>query len=340
MNRKISSGVVMFGLSVCALALFTPLVADAAAVYFREDFEGYAVDSYPSTFTQVYNGTGDANQKVISTTGQSGSPTQVFQLQGRSGWASEHIWTLPATLPDTLVIDAYVQPVEGQWPGRFGLRNPAGTWGTRISAVLFDSGGEINALQSGNDNSKIQLGTYTMNTWYRVRLEHHLSARTYDVFIDGVQVGSDIPMHPTLAPTQLHLTAGNTGTPNTIYFDDVGVYDSDPAVLVPTVTTDPATGIVGTSATLNGTVNGNGLETTVTFEYGTDTSYGSTVAAVPNTVNGTVTTAVSADVSGLLPYQTYHFRVVATNAAGSTVGADRNFGSLPVELLLFTVDGR
>ena len=38
--------------------------------------------------------------------------------------------------------------------------------------------------------------------------------------------------------------------------------------------------------------------------------------------------AVTAPISGLAPSTTYHFRVVATNAAGTTLGADRTFTTL------------
>ena len=44
------------------------------------------------------------------------------------------------------------------------------------------------------------------------------------------------------------------------------------------VTTNPATNVASFSATLNGSVNPHGLTTTVYFQYGTTTSYGSTTA--------------------------------------------------------------
>ncbi len=194
--------------------------------FFYEDFEGYAENSYPDSFTLIYNGSGNAEQKVITTAGPDTTSTKVFRLQGVNYWASEHIRALPAELPSTLVIDAYIKPVSGAWPGRFGLRSPEGSWGTRISAVLFENG-KILALQDGDDGSKIELGTYTDDHWYKVTLEHDISARTYNVYINGSQVGTAISMHPTLAPTQLHLTAGNTGT-NEIYYENVGIYDSLP----------------------------------------------------------------------------------------------------------------
>ena len=50
----------------------------------------------------------------------------------------------------------------------------------------------------------------------------------------------------------------------------------------PIATTNAATGISSTGATLNGIVNANGASTTVTFEYGLTTSYGTTVTADQN----------------------------------------------------------
>ena len=47
----------------------------------------------------------------------------------------------------------------------------------------------------------------------------------------------------------------------------------------PTATTGAATGITMSEATLNGTVNAYGADTTVTFEYGLDAAYGTTVTA-------------------------------------------------------------
>jgi hypothetical protein len=92
----------------------------------------------------------------------------------------------------------------------------------------------------------------------------------------------------------------------------------------PTVTTSAATNFSsGTSATLNGTVNPNGSSTTVYFQYGTTTSYGSTT---PNqTFTGSTTWNVSSNISGLTPFTTYHFRIVATNCGGTNYGVDRTF---------------
>ncbi|HTX88257.1 MAG TPA: T9SS type A sorting domain-containing protein [Bacteroidales bacterium] len=101
------------------------------------------------------------------------------------------------------------------------------------------------------------------------------------------------------------------------------------AAIPPTVVTNPATAIASTGATLNGTVTANNSSTTVTFEYGLTAAYGSTINAVPLTVNGMVATAVAANVTGLLPCTLYHFRVKGVNVAGTSNGGDLTFTTLP-----------
>ncbi len=71
-------------------------------------------------------------------------------------------------------------------------------------------------------------------------------------------------------------------------------------------------------------MNPNGQATTWYFEYGTTTSYGTRTGNV-SAGSGTANTAASASVSGLTPGATYHYRVVATNGAGTVRGADGIF---------------
>jgi hypothetical protein len=98
--------------------------------------------------------------------------------------------------------------------------------------------------------------------------------------------------------------------------------------VAPTATTGPATDISAYTATLNGTVNAFNDDTTVTFEYGLDTSYGSTVTADQSPVTGLTDTPVSAAVTGLTANVTYHFRVVAANSVGTIYGADMTFTTI------------
>jgi plastocyanin len=94
----------------------------------------------------------------------------------------------------------------------------------------------------------------------------------------------------------------------------------------PVVATNPATLIASFSATLNGSLNPHGLTTTVYFQYGTTTSYGSNTPM--QTQTGNTYRNISANISGLNPNTVYHFRIVATNSAGTRFGGDRMFTTL------------
>jgi hypothetical protein len=100
-------------------------------------------------------------------------------------------------------------------------------------------------------------------------------------------------------------------------------------------TTVGASDVTHQAAFLNGRVDPEGSPVEACrFEWGTTTEYGATVPCSPDSLgSGTANVPVSAEVSYLVPGSTYHFRVVASNAAGEQVGADRTFtaGSAPAE---------
>ena len=105
-------------------------------------------------------------------------------------------------------------------------------------------------------------------------------------------------------------------------------------VYAPLAQTDPATGVTTTAATLNGQVNPNNDATDAHFEYGTTTGYGQTtppqalvldVDPVSLLTNDYRLHQVQAPVSGLTCATTYHYRVVAVNPEGTTLGADQLF---------------
>jgi hypothetical protein len=94
----------------------------------------------------------------------------------------------------------------------------------------------------------------------------------------------------------------------------------------PAVTTSAASGVTDTAATLNGTVNPEGAATTYQFQYGTSTSYGSVTPASPASAgSGSSAVGESADLSGLSASTTYDYRLVATNATGTTDGSNQTF---------------
>lgn len=93
----------------------------------------------------------------------------------------------------------------------------------------------------------------------------------------------------------------------------------------PPAISNQRTADVGTdAATATASVNANGAATTYSIEWGTSNRYGSQTAAAP-AGSAKIATTVTARITGLRPYTLYHWRTVATNAAGVTRGRDRTF---------------
>lgn len=103
---------------------------------------------------------------------------------------------------------------------------------------------------------------------------------------------------------------------------------------LPSATTSAATAIGATTATLNGSINVNGASTTVTFQYGLTTAYGSTTTVTGSPFNGSTATNVSAALTGLSAGQLYHYRVLAANSTDSTPGSDLTFTTKSTEARL------
>lgn len=86
--------------------------------------------------------------------------------------------------------------------------------------------------------------------------------------------------------------------------------------------TKPATSLDQDSVTLNGEFDGDGIETTYYFEYGFDTAYGSTTPLKSAGVTSGPT-PVEAELEEFNGFRTYHYRVVAENSFGKTIGPDQ-----------------
>jgi hypothetical protein len=98
--------------------------------------------------------------------------------------------------------------------------------------------------------------------------------------------------------------------------------------LPPIVSTLSAAIVSSTSISLNGLVNPEALNTTVQFDYGSTTSYGTTVTASQSPVAGSSNVNVSVEINGLTPNTIYHYRCKAINSAGTTFGADSVFRTI------------
>jgi hypothetical protein len=95
------------------------------------------------------------------------------------------------------------------------------------------------------------------------------------------------------------------------------------AASAPTVTTGAAADVAQLTARLTASIDPNGATTTYVFQYGAANTYG---AVTPEqTITGDDKKTITANITGLAPATTYHYRIVAHNSQGQKVGADRTF---------------
>jgi hypothetical protein len=108
---------------------------------------------------------------------------------------------------------------------------------------------------------------------------------------------------------------------------------------VANLTTDFPSGGTDESTHLNGSFDLDSLDTHYYFEWGTTSSYGTSVPAIPKDAGtGTGRLAVEpAEITGLEKGATYHYRIVAFNELGTTYGQDREFTTVgPPAITNFT----
>jgi hypothetical protein len=102
----------------------------------------------------------------------------------------------------------------------------------------------------------------------------------------------------------------------------------------PTVASEAADPVDAVSATLNGTLSelGDAAIVNVSFEWGTDTSYGSVTTSEPLDSPGA---SFSADLTGLTTCTDYHFRAKAVGN-GTVYGVDQTFTTLCLPTFSFS----
>jgi hypothetical protein len=184
---------------------------------------------------------------------------------------------------------------------------------TNITTTTAVSGGKV----TDDDNSNVTVRGVCWNTTPNPTLENCINKTsdgagfgTFSSNITGVTEGD------TYYVAAYATNQGGTG---------YGQVESFATKKCPSVTATPVSNVGLNSVTLNGTVNANDESTTVTFEYGTSTSYGNTIAAAQSPVTGTTTTNVSALISTLTTNTLYHFRINAVSSICTKTTADQTF---------------
>jgi hypothetical protein len=144
-------------------------------------------------------------------------------------------------------------------------------------------------------------------------------------------------------PGETAVSADLTGLrPNTTYSVRLHAANNDFSVdssagtfttgaVAPGVHVGGVTDRTASAAVLNGRVNPYGIQATYHFEYGETDAYGSVVPTGDEDVagNGYAFRQASHLISGLKPQTTYHYRLVARNALGTSATPDATFTTRP-----------
>lgn len=107
-------------------------------------------------------------------------------------------------------------------------------------------------------------------------------------------------------------------------------FTTGPPATSPVVTQPSSSNISATGVTLSVTVQSGSSPTTTAFDYGTDTSYGSTASFPFIQSTNTTSTNTKQNLSGLTPGTTYHWRARSTNNEGVATSPDQTFTTLPI----------
>lgn len=177
---------------------------------------------------------------------------------------------------------------------------------TTVFAAPFDSADQICTLDTPSDATSVCWGdsggplVVTNSSGTPVEI--------------GITYGGDAGCDPTYAN---YFTSVSAISP----WVNGELSELAPAELAGTIA---ATDVTDTSATVRGDLDSYDRDTTVYFEYGTSTEYGS-VSASRTVPADSGTVVESAELTGLTPQTTYHYRLVADNGNGKDYGPDEAF---------------
>jgi hypothetical protein len=196
-----------------------------------------------------------------------------------------------------------------------------------VAAALGATTGE--ATEIGPNTATVP-GSVTDATSFYVEYEN-AAADTPEEF--GLRTDSQMVTAPGTQPVTARLTGLTRNTAyryRVVASDGTGTAAGETRTLrttnplSPLISSQRSSGVTISGATLTAVVDPRGSATTYHFEYGTSTRYGTQTPTV-NLDAGAGPTTVRATLSGLSARTRYHWRLVASNAAGTRRGGDRSF---------------
>jgi len=304
-----------------------------------------------ANYWRMGEGQGGNGNVVVTTTDIVGGKTLTLPggpilNSGVAAEAASHVGSTMAMNFFTAGVYGTYSNVLSSAVNNFGIElwvNPNDTNGYKTVVYNGDSGANGWGIYQDGNTYKCLLGgvtffgsaTATAGGWTHLALVRNNGTATF--YVNGVASGStttSAPLTPTgkfgIAAKSVDATqerfAGMLDEMRFFTFT-AGQFSTNDLLLragQPRAISAAASSITATSASLNGTVNPNALDTAWYFQYGPTISYGfsTTTEGLPFSTSDSV---VSASVSNLLPGTLYHFRLVAANSAGTTNAGDLTF---------------
>ena len=188
---------------------------------------------------------------------------------------------------------------------------------TGVSSISATLNGQI--IDDGGENCTVRFEWGTTLAYGNVTSnQSKTTGQTFTATLSGVLLPS----------TTYHFRAVGNNT-NT---SDDGIdrfFTTSANTTIPNITTNIATTVLSTSATINGLVTDDGGETCyVWFQWGTTVGYGNTTIIQYKTTGQTF----SITLSSLTANTTYHYRAFGNNSNTTSYGIDRTFKTLTLHV--------
>ncbi len=247
--------------TVAATTTTTTTAAAIRPIPFADGFEEYALGSlnglapsgYPTgiwsaTDVEVQSNVVNTASRAISLTSGLAEAVQTFNDN------QTDVWT-----------DLYAQPVFGDTDS---VTNPPAD-----STFAFYVNSSSNVVAYNGASITTLTATVTSGTWTRFTVNSDHIAKTYDLYVDGVQVASGLGFFNASTGdtyTQLSIKYGDSASP--AYVDDINIALSDPLPPVTTTTVAPTTTTVAPTTTTVAPTTTTAAATTTTVAVTTTTT--------------------------------------------------------------------
>jgi hypothetical protein len=249
-------------LILVAIFVFSVFVLQVKAVettLFSDNFEGYAIGTFPSSggWELIWNGQGDGYQTIVDSRHFSG--TKSFQLWGAPNWSAVAQKKFNSTSRKlgyefAILIDSVGSGGPGRVEHPAFFNREAYVWGRYYASVNFNH----DDMKIHADKGEV-IGDWQTGTWYAVKVVLDRDVNKYDVWINGELKGIQLSTsnNDTDLINAIALVSDHAGVK--VYYDDVRVFEGEAPSPTPlSVSIDPPSASinVGNSVTFTSTVSG------------------------------------------------------------------------------------